>query len=166
MVDQLEWQHNSPSLPRTKRRAQSEPANRRGLHANPYRALIRYASMRVMLRFLSHLVIIALLATPLALLARGIACAPSDCNCAMAELASHSAAQNQHLCGATKHVPMCGTHPGHHPLDYGVIAPIAPTAPLPYAQLTRPAISAEIIAQYAQSTVAGVFSIPFEPPRS
>jgi len=112
------------------------------------------------------LVVVALLATPLALLARGIACNPSECDC-MALCARQAAAQNMHLCGASKHAaPMCGTHRGNHALDYGFIAPMAPTAPLPHAKVAPPAISDEFVAPYALSAVAGFSSAPFEPPRS
>jgi len=118
-----------------------------------------------MLRFPVYLVLLALLATPLALLARGIACNPSECDC-MALCARQAATQNMHLCGATKRAPMCGTHRGNHALDYGFIAPMAPTAPLSHPRLARPAISNEFVAQYVQSSVAGFLSAPFEPPRS
>jgi hypothetical protein len=121
-----------------------------------------------MLRFPAYLVIVGLLAAPLALLARGIVCNPAECNCMLvcAGQASHAAAADRRLCGSTKHAPMCGTHQGHHALDYGFIAPIAPTAPLPHAQLAAPLISHEFVALYAQSAVAGFSSAPFEPPRS
>jgi hypothetical protein len=116
-------------------------------------------------RFPVYLVIAALLATPLALLARGIACNPSQCDC-MALCARQAAARDMHLCGATKRAPMCGTHRGNHALDYGLIAPMAPTAPLPHAQVAPPAISNEFVAPYALSAVAGFSPAPFEPPRS
>src|ERR1700690_2992600 len=121
--------------------------------------------MRWMLRFPVYLVIAALLATPLALLARGIACNPSQCDC-MALCARQAAARDMHLCGATKHAPMCGTHRGNHALDYGFISPMAPTAPIPRAQLAGPSSSNEFVAAYAQSSVTGFLPAPFEPPRS
>lgn len=124
--------------------------------------------MARMFRAQAILVVIALLATPLALLARGIVCDPSECDCmiACAGQTSHGAAQDRPLCGAAKRAPMCGMHQGHHALDYGLVAPIAPTAPLPHVKLTGPAISTEYVAPYAQSPVAGFSSAPFEPPRS
>jgi len=119
-----------------------------------------------MLRLPAYLVILALLATPLALLARGIACNPSECDC-MALCARQAASQHMHLCGASKHAaPMCGTHRGNHALDYGFIAPIAPTAPIPLAQLAPLFASSEWVAPYEQSPVSGFVSALFEPPRS
>jgi hypothetical protein len=122
--------------------------------------------MHSMLRLPAYLVILALLATPLALLARGIACNPSECDC-MALCARQAAAQNMHLCGAREHAaPMCGTHRGNHALDYGFVAPIAPTAPIPLAQIAPLFVSSELVAPYEQSPVSGFVSALFEPPRS
>jgi hypothetical protein len=121
--------------------------------------------MPLMLRLPAYLVVVALLATPLALLARGIACDPSACDC-ISMCAREAAAHNQHLCGAVKQAPMCGTHRGNHALDYGFIAPLAPTAPLPRVQLAKPNASIEGVTWYAQSAITGFLSAPFEPPRS
>jgi hypothetical protein len=118
-----------------------------------------------MLRFPAYFAIVALLAAPLALVARGIACNPSQCDC-MALCARQAAAHDMHLCGATKHAPMCGTHRGNHSLDYGFIAPLAPTAPLPRIQLAPPTGASELLAAYTQAAIAGFSSAPFEPPRS
>lgn len=123
--------------------------------------------MLPMLRLPAYLVVVALLATPLALLARGIACDPSACDC-MSMCARQAGAHDQHLCGGAMHAtaPMCGTHRGNHALDYGFIAPLAPTAPLPRIQLAKPNASIEGVTRYAQSAIAGFLSAPFEPPRS
>jgi hypothetical protein len=120
--------------------------------------------MLLMFRAQAVLVVIALLATPLVLVARGIVCDPAECTCMVvcARQVSHS----QPMCGAAKHAPMCGTHQGHHALDYGFIAPFAPAVPLPHAQLAAPASSSAFVAQYVQSPVVGFSSTPFQPPRS
>jgi len=118
-----------------------------------------------MLRLPAYLVMIALLATPLALVARGIACNPSECDC-MAMCARQGAERDLRLCGTTKHAPMCETHRGNHALDYGFIAPIAPTPPLTSVQLEGPTTSNEFVTEYAQSGVTRSLSEPFEPPRS
>jgi len=118
-----------------------------------------------MLRLPAYFVITALLATPLALLARGIVCDPSDCDC-MALCARQAAAHSEHLCGAAKHAPMCGTHRSNHAIDYGFIAPIAPTAPIPPARLAALAVSNDFVTPEAQSAITGSLSVPFHPPRS
>jgi len=121
-------------------------------------------SMLVMFRAQAILAVIALLAAPVALLARGIVCDPANCTCAFA--CAHPVSRSQPMCGAVKHAPTCGTHQGHHAIDYGLIVPIAPTAPLPYAQFAAPALSPEFVLEYQQSPIAGFSAVPFEPPRS
>jgi hypothetical protein len=118
--------------------------------------------MLSMFRTQAILVMIALLAAPLALLTRGIVCDPAECNC-MTVCARHAA--QTPMCGAANHAPMCGTHQGRHALDYGFIAPFAPAIPLPHAQLAIPAVSNPFEAQYAQSPLAGFSAAPFQPPR-
>jgi hypothetical protein len=120
--------------------------------------------MPAMPRFQAMLVVVALIAAPLSLLARGIACDPSTCDCA-ASCAMHLS-HSKPICGMAQHAPMCGTHQGHHALDYGFIAPFAPAAPLPHAQLARPLASQNFVVQFSQLSVDGVSPLPFEPPRS
>jgi hypothetical protein len=117
-----------------------------------------------MLRFRAIVVVVALLASPLALLARGVFCDPSACNCTM--ICPMQMAQSQPMCGMAKHAGTCGSHQGHHALDYGLIAPFAPAVPLPHAELPSPRGSQSFVMQYAQLSVDGVFNAPFEPPRS
>ena len=97
----------------------------------------KHGTMRGMFRFPAILVVVALLASPLALLARGLACDSSQCDC-MA-MCQRQAAHDRHLCGGIQHAPMCGTHQGRHAIDYGFVAPIPPTAPLPSRIIFRPA---------------------------
>jgi hypothetical protein len=117
-----------------------------------------------MTRLHSVLVVIALLAAPLALLVRGVVCDPAQCSCMM--VCPVQASHSQPLCGAAKHAPMCGTHQGHHALDYGFIAPIAPTMLSAQIPVTIPGFSWEFVATLAQSAISGFVSAPFEPPRS
>jgi hypothetical protein len=116
------------------------------------------------------LVIVALLASPLALLARGLACEPSVCICTCSGQHGHSsspqldAADLHRVAGG--YCPACRTKLKHHPADYGFIAPVAPTAPLPVVAVPSPAVAREFAATFTQSPVAGFFSNPFEPPRA
>ena len=64
-------------------------------------------------------------ATPLALLARGIACDNSTCICCM-------------MHGAHAQVCHCSMKSGHHPLDFGFVAPMAPTYTTSAAKLEAP----------------------------
>jgi hypothetical protein len=67
---------------------------------------------------------------------------------------------------AAGYCPFCGMKLKHHPADYGFIAPIAPTAPLPVVAIPSPASAREFAANFTQSPVSGFFSEPFEPPRA
>jgi hypothetical protein len=119
-----------------------------------------------MRRVQAILVIVAFLAAPIALLARGVFCDPAECDCMT--ICAHLVSQGKPMCGMAKHAaaPMCGTHQGHHALDYGFIAPFAPAIPLPHAALSVPLVSREFAPQFAQVSVDGIHSVPFEPPRS
>lgn len=65
-----------------------------------------------------------------------------------------------------RHAATCGSHQGHHALDYGFIAPFAPAVPLSHAELPGPRGAQTFVTQYAQLSVDGVSHTPFEPPRS
>jgi hypothetical protein len=120
--------------------------------------------MPAMVRFQGILVVIALLAAPLALMVRGIVCDPSECKC-MTVCAHMSMSQSQPNCGMATHAPMCGTHQGHHALDYGFISPFAPAVPIPQTHLAGLAASHEFVSAFSQSSVNGFLASPFEPPR-
>jgi hypothetical protein len=128
--------------------------------------MIRFIAMAI--RCKSVLLIVALLAVPLALLARGIACDTAGMICCSFH-GSSSRSQNQDVfCGrpTAEHVPVCGTRSGHRPLDYGFIAPIAPTAPEALVVLPVPSTTRQFVAFDSQSTLSGIRAAPFEPPRS
>jgi len=115
------------------------------------------------------LVILALLATPMALLARSD-CSQTACDC-MCSLVNRSlAAQARRapmLCGqAAGSTHQCAMNTKHHPPDYGLNTLMAPTAPLPIAALTISAAAARVFAPQMLCTPSGFLSAPFEPPRS
>src|ERR1700722_4790147 len=116
------------------------------------------------------LVIIALLATPLALLARSVAGCMSGCAgiCCPAH-GSHAARvlHKKMLChpGELGHVFECTMTSGHHGIDYGLIVPIAPTAPSVIASVGIPEVSRAVTAQLLEVASSGFLSTPFQPPR-
>jgi len=115
------------------------------------------------------LVIVALLASPLALLARGLACANAECVCMCARPHGHSSSPQSgsaRLHRAAEYCPYCGMKVKYHLADYGFIAPIAPTAPLPFIAIPSPAVARENAAIFTPSPVSGFLPEPFEPPRA
>lgn len=128
--------------------------------------VIRSAAMAI--RCQGVLLIVALLAVPLALLVRGIACDTSGMICCSSHGPSSQSQKQGMLCGRRPagHAPMCGTKSGHQPLDYGFIAPMAPTAPEALVVLAAPSAARQSLAFDSQSELPGFRSAPFEPPRS
>ncbi len=115
------------------------------------------------------LVILALLATPMALLARSD-CSQSACDC-MCDLVNRTLLAQGHrapmLCGqAAGSLHQCAMNTKHHPPDYGLSTLMAPTAPLPVASLVASVTAARILASQMYSAPSGFFAAPFEPPRS
>jgi len=108
------------------------------------------------------LVIVALLAVPLALLARSGPCEQSRCMCCLVHgaKAQHNKGMSCSHCSGKK----CGI--GAAMPDYGLNAPMAPTAPAALAELPAPDARRRVVLSFAQSDVAGFTSIPFEPPRA
>jgi hypothetical protein len=114
------------------------------------------------------LVILALLATPMALLARSD-CDQSGCDCTCT-LVNKTLLAHGHaplLCGqAAGSLHQCAMHAKHQPLDYGLNTLMAPTAPLPVVSLTASAVAAPVFAPQTLSAPSGFLAAPFEPPRS
>lgn len=112
------------------------------------------------------LVILALLATPMALLARSD-CNSSACDC-MCNLVNRSLqGQRPKLCGhAATSIHQCAMKTPHRSLDYGLNTLMAPTAPLPVANFAVSAASAQIPALQTLSASSGFIAAPFQPPRS
>jgi hypothetical protein len=117
------------------------------------------------------LVIVALLATPLALLARAdCGEAACDCMCSLVQKSLSSTNQHSHaemLCGqAAGQKPACTMNARHQPPDYGLNTLMAPTAPLSFAVLPPPDAARQTVALQTQPTSSGFLSAPFQPPRS
>ena len=113
------------------------------------------------------LVIIAMLATPLALLARGVNSEASECSSMCCLPHGHHAAQHKDMeCehGATGHVFEYTMTSSHH-TNYGLISPIVPTVPSAIASLEIPDVSREALAQFLKISASAVLAAPFEPPR-
>src|ERR1700683_5264919 len=94
------------------------------------------------------LVIVGLMATPLALLARGVWCDNSPCMCSMMH------GQHPTIC----HCPM---ESGHHPLDFGFVAPMAPTYAMAIGKLSVPVSARLDLTSYKQSALSLFPSEPF-----
>ena len=125
------------------------------------------------------LVIIALLATPLALLARATDSGMPDCNgvCCLPHGSHHSLARNpspapQHeemAChhGAAGHMMECRMKSGQHRMDYGLLAPYPPARTSALLSLIVPKVSRVANSHlFAGNLSAGFLAGPFQPPRS
>jgi hypothetical protein len=113
------------------------------------------------------LVIVAMLATPLALLARGVNGDASDCTSMCCLPHGHHAAQPKSMeCqhGGIGHVFECTMTSSHH-TAYGLIAPIVPTVPSAIAFLAIPDVYGDVLPQYSELSAAGLLSVLFQPPR-
>jgi hypothetical protein len=123
------------------------------------------------------LVILALLASPLALLARGMAGETGECNrmCCLRH-GSHSGAgphaadlssSDGMMChrGTAVHSCECAMSSGQSSLDYGFLAPIVPTTPSTIVSILNPEISREYLARFIEVIPSGFLSALFEPPR-
>jgi hypothetical protein len=113
------------------------------------------------------LVIVALLATPLALLARGVNGEASECSSMCCLPHGHHAAQHKDMeCQhhGIGHVFECTMNSGRH-TAYGLVAPIVPTLPSAIAFLAIPDVHSDMLAQYRELSAAGLLSVPLQPPR-
>ena len=125
------------------------------------------------------LVILALLATPLALLARATGMDSMACNgmCCLPHGQHHSIAANtsqrsphdgmscEH--GALGHIMECAMKPGHQRMEYGLVSPLAPTRPSALASIES--LNLPRVARFQSPTgtpSAGFAANPFQPPRS
>jgi len=124
------------------------------------------------------LVILALLAAPLALLARGMAGDMPGCTRACCLVRGpHSSHMPQPMTDSDGRGMSCHhdeVKPGcfclmrsHRPqMDFGFLAPIAPTHVSAKVRITGPEFSSASLAQRADIPLPGFLSAPFEPPRS
>jgi len=118
-------------------------------------------------------VIVALLATPLALLARGRAGDSGGCDrmCCLRH-GSHPISENTSSDGMMCHRSaagrncQCSMNSGRSPIDYGFLAPIVPASPSAIAGILNPPVSRESFSGFVEVTPSGFHSAPFEPPRA
>jgi len=131
-----------------------------------------------MRRVQAILVILALLATPLALVARAddsgmagcaaMCCLPHGPQHTLAQIApaSHSGQMSCHR-GALGHMMECTMKSGPHRVQYGLVSPFPPASPSVIASIEIPDVSR--IAKFripAGSLSSGFLANPFQPPRS
>jgi hypothetical protein len=131
-------------------------------------------NLNSMRRAQSVLLVIALLATPLALLARANSYAASDCGqfCCLPH-AAHASETRQSIAdgmscqhGAAGHTLICSMKSGSHHIDYGLNSPVDPTSVSSLIQIAPPVVSRSAPASQVEFPAFGLHSPPFEPPRS
>lgn len=135
--------------------------------------MLTYMAMR---RAQAIVLVFALFAAPLALLARASSGIGSECgNLCCLPHGSHTAhdarAQSKAEGMACHHKDrspdaFCAMKAGHHPLDFGFLAPLVPTAPSASATLEVPLPARAAIAKSDAVSYSGFPSAPFEPPRT
>jgi len=133
-----------------------------------------------MRRVQAILVIVALLATPLALSARAVDPGMPDCNgmCCLPHGGHHHApARNEPpgsepdgmAChhGAAGHMMECSMRSGEQRTDYGLLAPFPPGRTSSLTFIDQPKVSSFGDSQFpAGNLSAGFLAGPFQPPRS
>ena len=139
--------------------------------------MIEFSAMR---RVHAILVIVALLATPLALLARAVEPGMPDCNgmcCLPHGSHHHTPARNTSpqppkddmAChhGAAGHMMECSMKSGQQRMDYGLVAPFPPGRTSSIALIDRPKVSRFAGLRFPTDNLsAGFIAGPFQPPRS
>jgi len=103
-------------------------------------------------------VILALLATPLALLARALSCESTACTMTCCLPHGSHAHPGSAMCPCSKS--------GKQLPDFGRIAPMAPTTPEKFASVDEPDRAREFLCDLLPSTAQGFASAPFNPPRA
>jgi len=122
--------------------------------------------MRRFHAIIAALVVIALLATPLALLARTSPGDPTQCCGAYCPMRAHSG-QHKTTCGSflmTDRNCGCAMRSNQQP-DYGLNTLMAPTAPSAHVRLAAPESSRTAAFYYSEFSLSGTHSTPFHPPR-
>jgi len=108
------------------------------------------------------LVIIALLAIPLALLARGGACQQTTCMCCLLHGANGPHGKTMSCSHCAGH-GQCGLSSAH---DFGLHELMAPTAPAAAVRFVAPDGVRRAFVFLASTNVEGFVSAPFNPPRA
>jgi len=132
-----------------------------------------------MLRAQAVLVIVALLITPLALLARAVQPGMPDCNgmCCLPHHSHHSPTRNappasqqeEMAChhGAAGHMMECSMKSSQPRMDFGLVAPFPPARTSLLVSLDVPKVSGFANSQLPIGNLsAGFLAGPFQPPRS
>jgi hypothetical protein len=121
-----------------------------------------------MRRFQAILAVIALLASPLALLARSTPDDPTQCCGTYCPMRSaHSSQHGKIICGSLSAAERsCGcTMRSNQQPDYGLNTIMAPTMPSALARLNIPVSSRHATISYAEFSLSGSDATPFHPPR-
>jgi len=112
--------------------------------------------------------VIALLAVPLALVARGYACAPQQCTmmcCLAHKHGSHSMNMNcagRGSAGSSACAMRCSSNKN---LDYGLASPLPPTQLSAALAPAAPRTAETLFSGDYRDVIPGFSRIPFEPPR-
>jgi hypothetical protein len=167
--------HARQASRQTKRRQAAALQNGLGLRERV--AVVEFLAMR---RVQAILVIVALLATPLALLARAVEPGMPDCNgmCCLPHGAHHHAPtrnsspesqKDDMAChhGAAGHMMECSIKSGQQRMDFGLSAPFPPAQTSALVFIDRPIVSRFTNSQSpAGNLSSGFHAGPFQPPRS
>ncbi|HKV29361.1 MAG TPA: hypothetical protein VJN90_13915 [Candidatus Acidoferrales bacterium] len=129
---------------------------------------VRFTMMQIIMRRIQAAsLIVALLAAPFALMARGYTCAPRQCTmmcCLWHKNAGHNVKMNCHgMTSASLCVMRCNSQQS---IDYGLASPFAPTQLQAAISLPAPAVIQASFSAVQPRVVTGFSRIPFEPPRS
>jgi hypothetical protein len=107
------------------------------------------------------LVILALLATPLAIFANASRCCQATCP--MCASMQHSKMAH---CTCPMNNAKCGTNGKTQLPNFALASPLAPTLPLPFFQIAAPPANRAASASVAPALSFGFVSPPFAPPRN
>jgi hypothetical protein len=113
------------------------------------------------------LIVIALLATPLALLARSSPNDPTQCCGAYCPMRAHSS-QHKMMCGSFSVAERncgCAMRSNQQP-DYGLNTLMAPTMTSASVRINAPESSRRTATLYAEYSLSASLSAPFHPPRN
>jgi hypothetical protein len=124
-------------------------------------------TLPAMRRAQSVFVLVAMLAIPLALLARSGPCAQSKCSrmCALI-LGSVRAQHLRCTCGMTADGAQCPMNSSQQVPDYGLNAPIAPTMPSARVAIAPPNFARHAFVRDAEFTPSGFRFELLQPPRA
>src|SRR5580704_18915929 len=165
VVDKFERQHSFSSLPRT-----FPDGNACPVQILPPANLALWAekkncgTLNPMRRAQSILVVIALLATPLALLSRVYSNTSADCGqfCCLPH-AAHASQTHQSMAdgmscqhGAAGHMLICSMKSGGHHADYGLNSPVDPTSVSSLIRIAPPAASRRALTSQVEFPAFGL----------